>query len=354
MHQYDIDSHKLLYHPQRVADWQNGKNIYPLYMELSPSGACNHRCSFCSMDFMGYRPTFYPTDIMVQRLQECGRLGVKAVMFGGEGEPLLHRDIAVFAEAAKEGGMDVAFTTNAVLLTSAVLRRLIPVSSWIKVSCNAGSAKNYAKIHGTKAEDYERVLRNMSEAVLFRQREGVSCILGFQCVLLPESRPDIVEHARRVRDLGADYLVIKPYTHHPQSLKDTRNISYDNTKELVEALLKEETECFQIIFRHEAMKRWDRKTSAFTCCQALPFWAYVDAECNVWGCSRHLKEKAFLYGNLNKQDFAAIWNGPERQAGLKWCAGHLDVSECHITCRMEAINNYLWRLLHPASHDNFI
>lgn len=32
---FRIDSHKLIFHPQRVAQWLAGEPVYPLYAELS-------------------------------------------------------------------------------------------------------------------------------------------------------------------------------------------------------------------------------------------------------------------------------------------------------------------------------
>lgn len=61
---YDIDSHKLMYHPHTVSQWLDGVNVYPIYVEVSPSGACNHRCSFCALDFMGYEKVFLKKGIL--------------------------------------------------------------------------------------------------------------------------------------------------------------------------------------------------------------------------------------------------------------------------------------------------
>ena len=48
MDPYRIDSHKLMYHPDRIAQWQTAgdewekaKSVYPLYVEIAPAGACN-------------------------------------------------------------------------------------------------------------------------------------------------------------------------------------------------------------------------------------------------------------------------------------------------------------------------
>ncbi len=341
-------------HPKRVAQWLDSETIYPIYMEFSPSGACNHRCSFCNLDYMGYRPHFQKTDIITHRLQECGKLGVKSVMFAGEGEPLLHKDICEMAHSAYGAGIDVSFTTNAVLLTAERAQRLLPITSWIKVSCNASNAKNYAKIHGTDQKDYATVLKNMEKSIAIRAKEQYKCTLGFQCVLLPECQENLIEHAERVRDLGADYLVIKPYTASPKSLKTLREINYQNCEDLENALKNVESDTFKVIFRRETMNRWDQRKHIYDTCHALPFWAYVDSQANVWGCLRHLQESEFFYGNMYTHSFQDIWTGQERKEKLHWCDTHLDISQCHHTCRMNFINEYLHRLKNPLAHDNFI
>jgi len=182
---YRIDSHKLLYHPKRVSSWLDGENIYPIYMEISPSGTCNHRCIFCALDFMGYQKRFLDTNVLKERLTEMAGLGLKSVMYAGEGEPFLHKDMVEITRHGKSVGIDQAFTTNATLMTPDISEQILDVTSWIKVSCNAGTPESYAKIHSTKAAHFDRVISNLRAAVEIRNKNGFGCTLGMQILLLP-------------------------------------------------------------------------------------------------------------------------------------------------------------------------
>src|SRR3989339_1469543 len=97
---FKIDSHKLIFHPERVAQWKNGyqdwetaKKIYPIYLEISPIGICNHRCCFCAKDYIGYQNRRIPPEILKARLTGMATLGVKSVMFAGEGESTLYKEL---------------------------------------------------------------------------------------------------------------------------------------------------------------------------------------------------------------------------------------------------------------------
>lgn len=355
MDKYRIDSHKLYLHPKRVAQWLDGELIYPLYIEISPSGACNHRCSFCAVDFMGYTAQFLPTEALCSRLSEMGKLGVKSVMYGGEGEPLLHPDIAEITLATREAGIDVAFTTNGTLLKQKISDKIIPASAWIKVSCNAGTESTYAQIHRTKESDFSRVFSNLEYAANLKTRQNHACVLGMQTILLPENVDEIGVLAKRARDIGMDYLVIKPYSQHPLSNTNAyASLRYEHLDELEQELADIATERFAVIFRKEAMRTWDSQEKKYSSCLALPFWSYIDASGNVWGCSMFLKDQKMLYGNIIESDFSKIWEGEQRKESLSWCKNTMDASGCRINCRMDSINKYLWELVLPGAHDNFI
>lgn len=355
MDRFKIDGHKLNYHTDRLDQWLRGENIYPIYMEISPTGSCNHRCAFCGLDFMGYKDRKLDTGLLKERLTEMGQLGLKSVMYGGEGEPLLHKDMEALALHTKTSGIDVALTTNAVPLTLARAEAIIPACEWIKVSLNAGTAKTYATIHKTSENDFERVFSNLAAAQKIRENTRARCALGVQIILLDENRNEVVTLAERVRGLGLDYLVVKPFSQHPQSEKKKyQNISYEENERLAERLHTLNTKNFSVVFRANAMQKTNKEKKPYRECLALPFWSYIDAGGGVWGCSVFLMDNRFYYGNIAQQSFQEIWEGERRKESLAWVKSGLDASGCRVNCRMDEVNLYLWELQTPPTHVNFI
>ncbi|MEW6488699.1 MAG: radical SAM/SPASM domain-containing protein [Thermodesulfobacteriota bacterium] len=351
-----LDSHKLLLHPRRVASWLDGEDVFPIYAEFSPSGACNHRCRFCALDYVGYRPRFLDAAVLAERLAELGRLGLRSAMYAGEGEPLLHREIAGIVGATVDAGIDAAITTNAVLLTRELARELLPRLTWLRVSLNAGTAATYAGLHRTRPEDFERVLANLAAAVEERRRSEAACTLGAQMLLLPENAEEVVGLARALAAIGADYLSVKPYSqHHFSHTREFEEVDYARFEGLRQEVAAAAPGPFRVIFREQAAaKLAPGRDRGYGSCLALPFWTYVDAGADVWACSAFLGDDRFRLGNLAETTFEGIWRGEARRRFLRDVLPALDTTACRRGCRMDEINRYLWELTHPAPHANFI
>lgn len=355
MDKYRIDSHKLMYHPERIDDWLRGKQIYPIYMEISPAGSCNHRCIYCALDFMEYLPRFLDTAMLKRRLAEMGKLGVKSIMYAGEGEPFLHKDMADIIKCTKNSGIDAAVTTNGALFNQRLADTTLPYLSWIKVSINAARADTYAKIHRASPEDFSKVIKNMAYAAKIRRNNNYPCALGMQIILLPDNYKEVASLARKARGIGMDYLVVKPYSQHPLSkTKIFKDIKYSRYLDLSERLEKINNKHFNVVFRMNTMKKWDEPKRSYKHCLALPFWAYIDAAGNVWACSMYLKNNNFCLGNIYKTKFKDIWESAKHKKLISWAANKLNTDKCRVNCRMDEANRYLWELTHPSAHVNFI
>jgi len=350
---YGIDEHKLDRHPARVADWMEGKNIYPIYVEVSPSGTCNHRCVFCALDFMKYRKRFLDIDLLRNRLPDMSKLGIKATQYAGEGEPLLHGDIADIVRHTKDTGIDVGVSTNGILLDAPLAEKLLPYCTWIKVSVDAGKRETYAKVHGCGEIDFDKVIVNMVNAVGIRCDNKYDCTLGFQAVVLPENISEIHLLAGKAYGIGMDYIVLKPYSQHPLGKSKRFNdleISLSTIDKI--HLYNLDSEHFKVIVRENAFLRVTENRK-YDRCLALPFWSYIDAGGGVWGCSCFLGDERFYYGSIHERTFEEIWEGKLRKRSLEMMEG-FDVSRCRLNCRMDKANAYLWGLKHPGKHVNFI
>lgn len=355
MDKYRIDSHKLIYHVSRVNDWLEGRLIYPIYLEVSLTGSCNHRCKYCALDFMEYKTHFIDTGLFKERISELGGVGVKSIMYAGEGEPFLHKDIAEIINHTKKSGIDVSITTNGVLFDKDKADSILGSTEWIKVSINGATADTYSKIHRCSPGDLKRVTENMSYAAKIRRDNNYKCTLGIQLLLLPENHHEAVALAKMAQDIGMDYLVIKPYSQHPQSkTTEYSTVKYTNYMYLADELTKLNTKNFNVIFRINAMKDWDKNERNYNCCLAIPFSSYIDTNGNVWGCLVYLNDPKFLYGNIYKTTFKNIWEGKKRLESLNWHKRSLDISKCRINCRMDKANRYLWELKNLPEHVNFI
>jgi radical SAM protein with 4Fe4S-binding SPASM domain len=304
---------------------------------------------------MEYQSRFLDTGLLKERIAELRGLGLRSIMFAGEGEPLLHKEIIEIIKHAKKTGIDVSVTTNGVLFGRKIADDVLGHVEWIKVGIDAATPKTYAKIHRCNPGDFNKVIENISYAVKVKKDNAYTCTLSLQSLLLPENRNEMVALAKLARDIGLNYLVIKPYSQHTQSkTKKYRSIKYSEYEYLADRLKEFDTDDFSVIFRVYTMKKWDRKGRDYDRCLALPFWSYIDADGNVWGCSVYLGDERFLYGNIYEESFQKIWEGKKRRESLRWVEEKLDASKCRVNCRMDEINRYLWELKNPPLHVNFI
>jgi radical SAM protein with 4Fe4S-binding SPASM domain len=360
---FSIDSHKLSMHPTRVSkwfesknDWEQLKQIYPIYVEISPYGGCNHRCTFCALDYMGYENIGLDYDILKNTLTNMAKKGVKSVMFAGEGEPLLFKNLDLIVEHCSKVGIDTSLTTNFVPLNKKNIERCIENCSWIKVSLNAGTASSYAKIHQTKELDFERVINNLEYALQYKKEKNLECTVGVQMLLLPENKDEAVILAQKCKDIGVDYLVIKPYSQHLFSeTTKYENIDYSQMMNIEKDLEIFNDDNFNVVFRANTMQKYVEKKQPYSKCYSTPFfWGYIAADGKVFGCSAYLGDENFCYGNIYENSFEEIWESDKRKASYNFVQNELDIKNCRVNCRMDEVNRYLWRLKNPNSHDNFI
>ena len=294
---------------------------------------------------------------MQLRIYEMAEMGVKSVMFGGEGEPLLHKKMSEITVYAKDAGIDTALTTNATPLTEEFCETTLEAITWIKVSINAGEAKTYSEIHRAPEEHFFLALKNIRKAVKIRNKNKYSCTIGAQMLLLPENLKEVATLANITKDAGCDYFVVKSHSQHPEShTKKYADLTYndDDLDKIKEILEKIEDQNFQVIIRSQAVDRLKESLKPYSECYSVPFfWAYITTDGDVYSCSMFLDDEKFLLGNIYEQNFPEIWEGEKRKRNWKLMQ-EFDASNCRKNCHMDVCNRYLHQLKNPPQHVNFI
>lgn len=347
-----MDSHKLIYHPDVVARWMKGENIYPIELEIGLTNACNHRCIFCAVDYTGYQPDRIDSQLLRKNLEELAPRGVKSIIYAGEGEPLLHREAPDIVNRTKSLGIDAAMSTNGVLLTPEVSRECLKSLTWIRFSVAGITDKTYDMIQHGRQGDLDKVLFHMEEAVKVKREQHLHTTLGVQLLLLPDNKHEIVQMGKELRKIGVDYFTIKPFSQHPQS-RQILQVDYKEMLELEKEVKELQTDEYAVYFRAHSMQKLECKRG-YKQCLALPFMVYIDAKGNLWPCIVFMGRDELKYGNLNEESFVDIWEGTHR----KEITAHfmqMDLEKnCRELCRLDEMNRYLDELKYPGEHVNFI
>ncbi len=349
-----IEGHKLMYHVKEVSEWMAGKVVAPVYVEIGPSNICNHHCLFCALDYMEKpKRTVLKKEIFIGLLADMADFGVKSVMFAGEGEPMVYPHIAEVTEKAKSFGLDIAITTNGVPFTPQKSSRMLPHLSWIKFSIDAGDKETYSRIHGCRPQDFDTLMENLEFACQFRRENDLSCAIGAQMLMLEESIHSVENLAKKVKGIGLDYLVLKPYSQHPNSINrlSFNRLKYDEM--LSDLSEKYSTENFRLIYRNLSAAEIE-KDIPYNQCYGINFFTLIEATGDIIPCNLFHDNPEFIYGNIYDHSFREIWNSKQRKDILerlfqKGCAS------CRKGCRLHHVNKYLDVLVNRnLEHINFI
>ena len=122
-------------HQEQMFAYKEGKPNSVISTHVSPEGACNLKCPYCSVT---YRDTHSRIDKEVVRkyLTDLHSLGLKAAIFTGGGEPTIYPHFNEIVQWAKyDLGISVALITNGTQ-TGKVQDKTWEAFSWVRVSLN--------------------------------------------------------------------------------------------------------------------------------------------------------------------------------------------------------------------------
>jgi radical SAM protein with 4Fe4S-binding SPASM domain len=349
-----MDSHKLFWHPERVSQWVRGEKIAPLYLDMGITRSCNISCSYCYYSVPENRSSdIIETPALVSFLQEAADIGVKAIGFLGDGEPMLHPGVYEAVVAGKDSGLDMAVATNGVLMQEEGLEEFLAALSWLRFNVSAGTPATYSNVMGVDPRIFQRVLGNIGRCVAIKRSKGLSLTIGIQMVLIPECLADIVPFAAMGRCLGVDYAVVKQCAERADDGRSLTAADYEKNRHLLQEAEALSTDDYRVIIKWGkieggGVKRYDR-------CYGPEFLPQISGNGDLYCCGAFFGNPEFLIGNINHNSFRELVSGERYAAVMRRVRERVDVHhDCGNNCRQNEINEYLWKLRNPPEHINFI
>lgn len=352
---HSIDGHKLDLHLDRVCEWKFKGDTAPVYVEISPTSRCNHRCSFCALDYINTLPEKSTiSDSMLKKIgTELSGLGVRGVMFGGEGEPTLHHSLPEIIGHYHDLEIDCGLTTNGTGLDEWFAVEGGEFLKWVKVSINAGDFVTYSRVHNVGGTEYDRIWNNIIE---FKKAcSNNHPTIGVQAVAISDNVLSLPSLCRSAAIHELDYIVIKPYNPNSLSLNNKKGC-FVIPQEIVNDCLQYANKKTEVIVRNRSVNSLSSDFS-YPKCSAVPyFWFYINSKAEVIACPNHMTDNRFNLGNMNNQTIKDIWYSytTNKREELKQIMRSFDVSHCRKACRMDAINEWLWKINRNDNHKSFI
>lgn len=135
-HKYTSTGIKFWRHQQQMWSYRDGGGDSIVSAHVSPEGACNLKCPYCSVTYRDTHARISLATIkdFVEKLQSRG---LKAIVLTGGGEPTSYKEINELINWLKyERGLSIGLITNGTLLRRRLEPRSLAALSWLRVSIN--------------------------------------------------------------------------------------------------------------------------------------------------------------------------------------------------------------------------
>ena len=351
---YLMEGHKLHWHLNKVVDWQEGKPVVPVTIDMGINQVCNIACKFCFFSVATNQKTDkIPTESLLKFLTDAAESGVRAIYFAGDGEPLLHPGIWDAVAHGASVGLDMGISTNGVAMKSSNIEGILKSLKLIRFTFPAAQPEVYAEITGTRETTYLKVLENIKKCVEIKKKHNLEIAIGMHMVLIPEAVEEILPYARLGRDLGVDYAVVKQYSEGAgTNRKDLLGVDYEKLMTVFDQAESYSSDTYSFIVKRSKMQKYTR---AYDSCYGTEFLAHISGDGDMFPCENFSGDRNFFMGNIIDESFVDIIYGKRYREVLSKVSNDVDVhKQCGSPCRPDQINEYLWELKQQPEHTNFI
>lgn len=356
----------------RIEKIRRGEPVGPVHIQIILSDLCNQSCSFCAYRDPGYTSStlFYvredgkkglrkagyedrnynpnrmiPYDKVIEILDDCVEMDVKAVQFTGGGEPTVHPDFGRVVDATVERGLKWSLVTNGINLTRKKLAEKCRTASWVRVSLDAGNPETYSKIRSVPRSQWFDALDAIASVAAM---DGPVAGVGF--VVTPDNWKEVYAATATAEHYGADNIRISA-----QFSADDES-RFAAFHEECAALCREAesiaSDSFQVYNRFgQKMDDLRQKRPNYPLCGYQFFTTYIGGDLNLYRCCVYSYHPSGLYGSIKERRFRDVWMETARESEMK----RFDPHGCE-RCQFNGINRNLAYILSESDpmHSEFV
>ncbi len=336
---------KIIYHPEKLESFRDGKVTSPIYVRVKPTNACNHRCFYCSYaEESGHilservdRDDYIPKDKMMELLNDFGEMGVKAITYSGGGEPLIYPYIEETIERASENGLCQSVITNGQRLDGRTAE-LLGSSDWVRISADSPDGKIFAKTRRVPESWFGQLCNNIRK---FSEIKEEGCELGVNYIATHLNYDRLYEAAELFKGLGVNHIRFFPrwldegFEEYHSDLREESQRQIERAKELED----EEDGRFKVLDKYEDTFNLDGiNERGYERCFILETVPVVAADCRVYDCHDRAYTSDGEIGSVEKQSFRELWFSEETRDRFR----NFDPRErCRHHCSFDSRNLFI-------------
>lgn len=365
-HRSPYSAFKVLHFPEHLKILRDYGQPYPVHVQMILSDFCNQDCSFCGYRMSGYTSSelfavagpdgkrdynprrFIPVAKCLEILEDCQRMGVRAVQFTGGGEPTVHPQHCQVIAAALDRDLHVALVTNGLVWRDEINALLIR-ADWVRFSLDAGQAETYSAVRRIGKKAWNKVLANIAGLVRAKRGDPRSpLVIGIGFVVTRENYREVVKAARLARELGVDNLRISAVF---QSEDDRYFEGWgEEATELCRQATCLSTDGFHVYNLFTArLADLTQHSPDYRFCGYQNFTTYIGADLNLYRCCNTAYNSRGLIGSLKDLRFQELWDSAEKQRTF----ADFDARGC-ARCQFNDRNRVILQAIGDVTHKEFV
>jgi MoaA/NifB/PqqE/SkfB family radical SAM enzyme len=305
----------LLYKDQFDAVFKKGF-LPPIEASLDPIHKCNLLCEHCNahryLTDGNLKYNRMPDQHLLKLVEFLGKWGVKAICFGGGGEPTLHTALPEAIDLTRKVGMEASVATNGTLFNDRLISSLTKCK-WVGISIDSATPETY-KI-GRKQDLFNVAINNISRLV----DKKSDCDVAYKFLIMPYNQHEIYQACKLARELGVRDFHARPadFRHQGMGELKKKNNEYDvlKIKAQFEMCHNLETQDFRVFTVMHKFTDDFLPCKDFTQCLASPLCIQLCADGNTYFCVDQRHQPEYLLGTHypEPENILKFWGGENHQ-----------------------------------------